>query len=513
MSDWVLLVELTGFTDASTAVVYRYSTGAYSTLPSDTPANAWFDPRVIDPGSITRSVPTERNTPRAEVGYGLIRIANIDGALDTTFGGGAVSFRERQARVLRVREGAAYSTAEVLLVATIAQIELSDTEITVSVKDPSYRLASAHITATYGGTNVLPAGVDGVDDLRGKVKPALYGRALKIRPPQVNTSRLIYQISTRPLVSVDGVYDGGAPYSAGATYTDEAEMQANAPAAGQYRAWLAGGMIRLGTAPTLGLTVDATADSAANSTPGHLLRRMALDRGFVTGDINAADLTALDAASSAVCGVWIDDSRTTLDAMDLIARSCGAVYWFDRLGQLRMRQLSLPGAAEAVAVAPWSAQSVTQVMSGEDVPTQTVRIRYARYGVTQGANEVAGSVTQADRADLAQEWRVAQASATPSPNPHARLLTVERDTALTTTTAADAEATRVQALLAAPRRTHRAVGVQLSDALVLALDLMAVVELRWRRYGFDPVTGTPRRVIGLTTYLRDLRADLTLWGA
>jgi hypothetical protein len=41
---------------------------------------------------------------------------------------------------------------------------------------------------------------------------------------------------------------------------------------------------------------------------------------------------------------------------------------------------------------------------------------------------------------------------------------------------------------------------------------MVVVELRWRRYGFDPVVGSPRRVLGLTTYLRDLRADMTLWG-
>lgn len=513
MSDWVLLVEITGYTDATTAVVYRYSTGPYSTLPTDTPANAWYSERVLDPGSITRTVPTERNSPRAEVGYGVIRLVNIDGALDATFGSGSVSFRERLARVLRVRPGAAYSTAEVLLVATIAQIELSDEEVTISVKDPSYRLASAHITSTYGGTNSLPNGVDGVDDLRGKVKPALYGRALKIRPPMVNTSRLIYQISTRALQSVDGVYDGGAPYSAGAAYSSEADMQANAPSAGQYRAWLAGGMIRLGSSPALGLTVDASADSAANSTPAQLLRRMALDRGVVSGDINAADVTALDTASSAVCGLWIDDSRTTLDAMDLIARSCGAVYWFDRLGALRMRQLSLPGAAEAVAVAPWSAQSVTQVMSGEDVPTERVRIKYARYGVTQGASEVAGSVTAADEADLAQEWRVAEYAAAPSPNPHARLLTVERDTALTTKAAADAEALRLHGLLAAPRRTHRAVGVQLSDALVLALDLMAVVELRWRRYGFDPVTGSPRRVVGMTTYLRDLRADLTLWGA
>lgn len=510
------LVELTGYTDASTSAVYRYSSGAYVTQPTDTPPSTWYDPRVLDPGSITRTLvdtssAEARANPRAEVGYGMIRLANIDGVLDGVFGGGAVSFRERQVRVLQVEQGAAYSTAVVLLVATISQAQLDADEVVVGIKDRLYELDSPHLTATYGGTNSLPAGVDGVEDLQGKVKPALYGKAFAISPPCVNTSRLIYQISTRALQSVDGVYDGGSPYTAGATYATQADMEATAPSAGQYRAWLAGGMIRLGTAPTLALTVDATGDTAANSTAAQLLRTMALARGIDAGDIDSGDVSALDAATTAVLGLWMADDRTTLDAMDEMARSVGAVYRFDRLGKLRMQRLEAPTGA-GVSLAPWNVGAVVQQQGGEDVPTSAVRIRYARYYRTQAGGDVAGSVSAADRADIAQEWRVAEYSAAPSPNPHKRTLTATRDTCLTTKADADAEALRLHGLLGETRRTHLLSRVQLDDAAITGIDVGDVISLRWPRFGFSAETETPRLVIAITSYLRERRADLTVWG-
>lgn len=510
----ILLVELTGYTDASTSAVYRYATAGYQTSPSDTPANTLYEARVIDPGSISRKMTDlSRNSPRGEVGFGEVVLANGDGGLDTLFGSGSVSFRERLVRVLMVAEGAAYSTATVLLSAVIAQVQLSSETVSIAIKDASYILASAHQTTTYGGTNSLPAGVDGVDDIKGKVKPLLYGKAFKIAPPCVNTSKLIYQISDRALQSVDGVYDGGSALTAGATYADQAAMEATAPAAGQYRAWLAGGMIRLGSSLTYGLTVDATADTAGNSTAAQLLKTLALARGWSSGDISSSDVAALDALNSSVLGIWIDDSRTTLDAMDLIAQSVGACYWVDRLGALRMARLDLPSGTSAETIAPWKFANVTQSSNGQDVPTGTVRIKYARYHQTQSRTELAGSVTQADAADLGQEWRVSTYTATPSPNPHKRLLTIERESAITSKTNADTESQRLQGLWAAPRRIHDCTNVRLIEDNALTLDLSAVVGFRWSRYGFSSDTDTLRRVVGLTFYFRDLRCDMTLWGA
>ena len=317
----IYLVEITGHTDVAASTVYRYSTGNYVTTAADTPASTWYDPRVLDPGTLTRTLVdttslAARANPRAEVGYGYVRLANRDGALDAIFGGGTVSFRERRIRVLQVDSGAAYSTATLLWQGAVSQAQLTIDEVVLGIRDRLYELDSPHQSTLYAGSNTLPSGLEGVDDLKGKPKPLLYGKAFGLPAPCVNTSRLIYQVSARALQSVDGVYDGGSPYSAGAAYTDQTDMETNAPTAGQYRAWLAGGMVRLGTAPTLGLTVDATADNAANSTAAQLLKTLALARGIDAGDISSADVTALDAANSAVLGVWVADSRSTLQVMD-----------------------------------------------------------------------------------------------------------------------------------------------------------------------------------------------------
>lgn len=514
----IYLVEITGYTDASTSAVYRYSSGGYITQPSDAPASTWYDPRVTDPGTITRTLAGQgssaaRAQPRAEVGYGYVRLSNVDGALDAIFGGGSVSFRERSIRVLAVEDGAAYSTARLLLRATVSQCQLTVTEVVVGIKDRLYELDSPHLTATYAGTNVLPAGVEGVDDIKGKVKPALYGKALGIEPVCVNTSRLIYQVSTRALQSIDGAWDGGGAITAGATYSSQADMETTAPAAGQYRAWLAGGMLRLGSSLAHALTVDATADTSANSTAGQLLRTLALARGIASGDISAADVAALDVAAPAVLGLWVDDDRTTLDAMDALAASVGAVYRFDQAGVLRMQQLASPSGAAVASLAGWNVAEVEQVQAGEDVPTGTVRIRYARYHRPQSRTELIGAITDADAADLAQEWRVSEATGTPSPNPHRRLQVLERDTCMVYAADAATEAARVLALVGTVRRTHDLRGVQLDDRTLTTLDLGQVIGLRWRRYGFSGDTETLRTVVGITLSLRDRRADITVWGS
>lgn len=512
-----MLVELTGYTDASTSVVYRYATAGYTTAPTDTPPNMHYAGRVLGVGSISRSMFAAgqsgvRANPRSEVGVGVITLANVDGALDTLFNG-TVSFRERAVSIYAVEQGAAYSTAVLQLRAVISQAALRGDTVEVSIKDRLYELSSPHSTVTYGGTNALPAGVDGGPELAGKIKPQVFGKVFSVGPVCVNTSRLIYQLSTRALVSVDAVYDGGLALTAGATYADQAAMEASAPSAGQYRAWLAGGMIRLGTTPAYRITADCTADSAGNSTAAQLLKTLAAARNVTT--ISTTDVTALDVDNSAVLGVVLDSpSTTTLDLMDLVANSVGAYYGFDRSGTLRMDRYGLPtGATGTRVIAPWNTQSLEAVPNGEDVPTGTVRVKYARYWQTLSAGEFAGAVAEDDRADLIQQWRTSEYTLAPTVNPYNRLLTAERDTAMTTKTNADAEAARLHTLTATTRRTHLASGVSLADPWLAGLDINQEVELRWPRYGLGELIGKPRLVIEIDEDIIEQRADVLLWGA
>lgn len=527
------LIELTGYTDTAASAVHAFCTGTgrddlpqgrgYCPLPTDAAPAAWYDDRIINPGSIVRQLFAAgssgvRANPRAEVSYGLAELDNLDGGLDPVFDGTeGVSFRERQARTLAIDHGAAYSSATVLLRAAISQPALSIDKVTVGLKGRLYELDTPHQTVLFAGSNSLPNGLEGVDDLKGKPKPLIYGKVFNFSPPCVNTSRLIYQVSARALQSVDAVRDGGVVLTAGAAYSSQSDMETNAPAASQYRVWLAGSAayIRLGSSLVYGLAVDATGDTAGNSTCAQLLKRLALDRGWASGDISSSDVTALDALTTAVCGTVVADSRTTLAVMDEIARSAGVSYFDDRLGVLRMLRFDDvgTGTGNELVLAPWNVEAVEQLPTGEDVPTTTIQLRYARYWSQQSLAELdLVNVTEAFKADLAQEWRVATASTTPSPNPHKRVLQAERDTALAYKADADAEATRLLALTSVPRRTHLLRGVSLDATELAQLELGGLIELRWGRYGFSTETGTLRRVIGITTSLRTGLSDITVWG-
>lgn len=517
----VYLLEVDGYTDTSTYETHRYSMrGAegYRTRPTDTPPNTWYRDRVVSIGAMTREMPSatgagSRGDWSSEVGFGNAVLANIDGGLDALFGSPAtISFRERQFRVLRLPAGAPYSDAEVVLRCVISQAELSRERVTLHLKDRLYELDSPHLTATFAGNNALPNGLEGGPELTGKIKPLVIGKVFQVEPPCVNTSRLIYQISSAALYSVDAVYDGRVVLTAGAAYSSQSDMETNAPSAGQYRVWLAGGMIRLGSSPAFTITVDASGHSAANSTAAQLIKALALARGFDPVDISSADITALDTANSAVLGRWINDSSTTRQIIDILAGSVGTHVGPDRLGVLRMSRLELPTGSPVAVLAQWNEESLDSMTDGGDVPVTTVRLKYARYYSVQSGNQIAGSVSEADRADYAQEWRTAEATSTPSPNPHKRTNTIERETAFAYEADAQAEAARLITLYGTPRRSHVMKGVQLDADTLLSLDINAVVELRWNRYGFSREAGALRRVIAITKDITAGKADLTVWG-
>ena len=514
IAPWVYLLEMPGYTDTTTSTMYRFGSLGYNTEPTDMPPNTHYEDRLIGAGNIVRRLSQSGASPllgqRVQVSYGIIRLRNNDGALDTIFSRADISFRERPATLLRVRDGMPYSTAQVVLVVAVSEVVRGRDEIEIHVKDRLYELASPHITAVYGGTNVLPNGVDGGADLAGKRLPLCLGKCLQVQPDCVNTSKQIYRVSSAAIQSMT-VYSGGLAVTAGTNYTSQADMEANAPLSGQVRVWPAGGMFRWGgAAPTYVLTADVVADTTANSKAGTLIKRLVEARGLT---INAADVAALDAANGAVLQVFVNDDRDTLAIMEEVARTVGAAFWANRLGVVRLARVALPtGAAPRATIADWSALRVTSVPTTEDVPTTKWTLQYARYHRPLQGPDVATSVSDSDRADLGQAWRVATDSVTLTPNPHKRTEEGKRDTAFTAKADADAEATRLVGITDEPLYTHLIEGSQLDDEVLFDLDLDDEITLRWDRYGFDPETEIPRRVTGLTVDYQFGKCDLIVWG-
>ena len=200
-------------TVAKTPVTLYFATRGFTSTPSDAPANTFFDPRITSPAKISRTMfAPGRTFGASQVGFGDLVLNNEDGALDFLED---YAFDGRSITQYRGDEGSAFPGGYTkVLVATMEQAVPDLRSYRIKIRDRQDEV-DIHLQPTkYAGNNALPAGLEGVaGDLKGKPKPLLYGVVKNISPPQVNTSRLIYQVNDGAVASIDEVYDSGIKLS------------------------------------------------------------------------------------------------------------------------------------------------------------------------------------------------------------------------------------------------------------------------------------------------------------
>jgi hypothetical protein len=195
-------------TAGATTTLYFASKG-FVTGPSDTPANTFFDGRILQPATMRRDMFASGTTMgRSRGSIGDMSLANPDGALDYLLDYG---FDGRRIWLYYGDESGTFPTDfDVLLVGTMEQLEVGRDTVTAKLRDRQAEVDVPLQTTLYAGDNALPDGLEGVaTDLLGKPKPVCYGVVKNIAPPCVNTSKLIYQVADAAVASVDGVYDSG----------------------------------------------------------------------------------------------------------------------------------------------------------------------------------------------------------------------------------------------------------------------------------------------------------------
>lgn len=181
----------------------------FTSGPGDRPKNTVFEPRIRQPASIRRDMFSAGKTMgESRVAFGDLVLINNDGGLDCLLD---YAFDGRRVTIYRGAPTSAFPRGFTkTLVATMDQPEVTRTDVTLRLRDRQAELNVPLQTTKYAGTNALPAGLEGVaGDLKGKPKPYLLGKVENIAPPQVNTSRLIYQVNDGAVASVDEVYDRG----------------------------------------------------------------------------------------------------------------------------------------------------------------------------------------------------------------------------------------------------------------------------------------------------------------
>lgn len=450
----MILIEIVAATDASGATqTFFLSDGEFITSPSDTPANVAFIPRLENAGEIGLHIFSDGTTGGGTaLEIGSIEITNNDGLYDAfrsfSFDGRPITIRSGPA-------GGRYpDDFPIVLTCTAEGVQPDWDAMTIRLRDKQFMFERPAGRTRYLGNNALPNGLEGTaEDLKDTFKPRLMGRVFNRQPYLVNTSKLTFQVNDGAVVSL-GVYDRGVALTLGADYATSALLQAATLATGEgkFSTCLAEGYFRLHDAPAGEVRFDAIEGaSAPDRTAAQILRRLALGGGLSAAEISAADVEQLDAANSAVLGVYIEGDVTLREVMDRVAASVGGYYVFDPQGVLRMGVLRAPAGQPLITLYDYDLGEDVEVTSSNDtnVPIASATVLHTQ--IEAQTSDLAGSVSSDRRAFLALEYRRATSDPTTIKNQWLLADDLTIETLLTSDADAKAEANRLVGLHGVPR--------------------------------------------------------------
>jgi hypothetical protein len=535
VSEQILLVEIEGLnTDTGAVETLRFCDGlAYRLRPSEVPANALYRPFVKDPGWSRVDVFT------APGQYGHVTPGEC--VLDDSSGAiGAqlikYAFDGRRIIVRTGLRGAAYPAGFVTIInGTMARAPMfAWNQVTFVPADLSAAQARPLQTARFAGNNVLPNGVEGLDDLLGKVKPLVFALASNMTPVLCNTSKLIYQVSAPidgGLVACGAARDGGVPLtlSASAPYTTIAEMIATAPAANSYRVLSTaadGCYFRLGSSPVKGITCDAAYGTTADRTHAQTWRRVLAYSGISLSQISASDVATLDTALSAEIEFAVFDETNVDSALSLIGNSAASAWYGDQAGIYRLVQWAAPSGTPVATLTSLRTDTmgIDDPVGNDGVaPAYLVSVSYGRNWTPQkDADLVGDKASAADtvrapgaraglpaRAWLADPYRVAIAINTDVLASYRNAVKLEITSLISAAGPAQAFADGLLETYKVARQMTNFSG-WLSDAQINAVRPGTVVLLRQERWNYG--AGRLMRVAGVQIDRRIKKTELTCWG-
>lgn len=195
------------------------------------------------------------------------------------------------------------------------------------------------LRARYAGTT----GAEGGADLRGQLKPWVFGRALNVEPVFINQIDNVFQVSGYgPVQAISSVYERGSSFGASvgdfATYA--ALVAATIPP-GRWATCLAQGMFRLGAPPAGVITCDVDGDSTGGflRRTGAILSEIANRIGLVD-KVSSTSMTALDTAVARNVNIVIREQTSFIELAQRMLAPCNAVASVGLSGRLIASRVS-----------------------------------------------------------------------------------------------------------------------------------------------------------------------------
>jgi len=243
----IYLMEMTYYDATSLVpVTLYYSSGqqGYTTLPTDAPANQFYEPRLKVPLNYQCSTFKDGlKGGSADGGYGVAELLNLDGFFDQFL---TQNWDGHPVRLLYGDDAGPYANFNVLLTGVMCQPEFTWRMMNLKVRDYTEFFDKPISQFNYLGNNVAGVGIEGTPtDLMGKSKPMAFGACPNVTPSWVSQSGLIYQVHNGPIKAVDAVYSNGislpldTSIGTGGDCANLAALQAATPGAGKYITCLA----------------------------------------------------------------------------------------------------------------------------------------------------------------------------------------------------------------------------------------------------------------------------------
>lgn len=471
---------------STTITPFYYSDSGFVTTPTDTPANIYFDARLIEPLGFSRSMfSSNKLGGESTASFGSIVLTNNDGGLDGLATDYAFDGREIEIKVGEA--GASYSHHFTIFKGSMRSLEFDDALLTIQMRDKQDIFEKDLQTTLYAGSG----GTEGTSNIKNTPKPLLFGECKNVRPVLVDPTNFIYQVHTGAIQDIVTVYDGALVLSSGVTKD------------------LTNGRFTLSTEPTNEVTCDV--QGAKNGSGTYLYKAADIIDyiiqtygGISSSDIDSASISALNTANANKIGIYIDYITPINEVLDLIADTVGAFYGFDRESDFEIARVDLPSGTAALELDSTNILEIERLSSA--LPNYRIRVGYSRNFTAMNESDLSATATTAQRDFVTRDmlYEKDDTAATLVSYPLSKEMVVE--SLFLEVAAATAEATRLLSIYDTQRDVYR---VKLKTQ-PYSIKLNSVVNITFSRYNLT--AGKLFRCVGMSEDATVNEVTLDLWG-
>lgn len=502
--------------DGSGLVTHLFSTDAFVSRPTDTPANTIARGRLIQPANYTRNLNASAPVGVIETGFGECVVENSDGKLDDLLrvGVDGQSFK----LYAKSEHGGDYPADWTLcLVASMDRVEArSKDKIAFILRDPVKSLLEKPVCATFAGTG----GLEGTAAMSGQPKPRVYGAPFNAPLTLLNGTD-IYMMSDKPYTACFANFDGRYIINnAVAGYdnvADYAALVSQTVASGTAYRCGADSVVKLGSVPSLKATFDGSRNVSGYATPyrktfGEVVTDLMTDAGL-SGSLGS--VTGLTASTS----YFVQDTSTTYkDILDATARGCG--YWagFNRTGILQIASLD---AALTSPVTVFTQHNSSLVSFTQQLPSAAVTSKGIKNWTTMSETEVANATKSANlefsKALSGDTMSVNKSGSAPAKHPLAQdfefidLGSNDNSSGNVIPSGILSSANQRSYLVLQDESVVMTITAPLTLSALTTVDIGSVVNVKMPRFGLDAGDHF-YRVIGIRYEFAMRKITYTLWG-